>query len=308
MPRFMKAGIVDRKSYPDQLSRDFDVMWTRSLEEPAVLDQFFVTMDESEGDNFKISNIGANLDMPIANEDTEKLPYTQVAPGLSKTLTYVPYRMGVRATDTQRAMERYAKLSSMVSGLPAASMSKLEYLRVAIFDNSFSGTAGADDLPLCSNSHPHENIEYGAWDNLGTGPASVGNLHAQRQLALKMTNEWGRPMPVDIRDWLIPTDLDQTFEEIKVAKQDPETALNTPNVLINNRGYVCSRHLSSTTAYWGFADLTGEARGIFEVFLQRPNVKNNNPENVDIIFDKRIKFIVAHGFATSKNVFGSAGS
>ncbi len=137
MSRFMKAGIVDRKSYPDQLSRDFDVMWTRSLEEPAVLDQFFVTMDESEGDNFKISNIGANLDMPIANEDTEKLPYTQVAPGLSKTLTYVPYRMGVRATDTQRAMERYGKLSSMVSGLPAASMSKLEYLRVAIFDNSF---------------------------------------------------------------------------------------------------------------------------------------------------------------------------
>jgi hypothetical protein len=69
-----------------------------------------------------------------------------------------------------------------------------------------------------------------------------------------------------------------------------------------------SPHLSSSTAYFGFGDKTGEDKGLLEMYLLRPNLANlgNNP--VDIPIDKRVKMIVKVGFTVSKNAYGSAGT
>jgi len=306
---FLRPGVMDRKTYTDLVSRNFDTMWAKSNEEVSMLDQFFYTVDADGGEDYRIGNLTTRLSMPIRNEDTDDMPYSQPAPGFSKTITFYPYRMAIRVTDTMRRMDRYAKIPQAVSGLPNSAKAKLEYLRVDQFNSyAFSGTTGADSLSLCYDSHPHENVEMGTWDNLSTGPASVGNLHTARQLGLKMTNEWGRPQMVQIKRWLIPIALDKTFQEIQVAPMDPETALNTPNVYLKGNQFVVSPHLSSETAYFGFGDMTGDEHGIYEVFLMRPGVADNSPANADIITDKRIKFIVGHGFSTSKNVVGSAGT
>jgi len=300
---------MDRKTYSDQLSKTFDVMWLRAKDEVSVLAPYFHKINISEGDTFRIGDVGSSLTMPVRNEDTAKRPYAHVAPGFSKELTLLPYRLFVRVTDNMRRMERYGKVAGMVSGLPNAAKAKIEYQRVDIFNSqTFSGTAGADSLALCHDTHPHQNIEYGTWDNLGTGVATVGNLHALRLLGQKMTNEWGRPMPVTLKDWLIPPDLQRTFEEIKIAPKDPETALNTPNVLINGMQYVMSPHLTDTDAYFGFGDLTGEEKGIYEVSLMDPSVADVTDGDPDIVLHKRIKAVNAFGYGTSKNIFASAGA
>jgi len=306
--RFLRTGTIDRKTYSDQLSKTFDVMWLRSKKEVTALQPFFDKTNVNEGDTYVIGNVGSALTMPVVNEDTDKKPFAQPAPGSSKTITLYPYRLFVRVTDNMMRMQRYGRVEGMVSGLPQAAMAKLEYLRAAIFNGAFSGTDGADSLALCYDSHPHENSEFGTWDNLGTGAMTVGNLHALLTLGLNMTNEFGRPYPVNLKRLLIPTALKRTAEENKVAAYDPETALNTPQVLINALTYTVSPHLTDSDAYFAFGDLQGEEKGIHEVSLMDPSVADDEPANVDIVLQKRVKFIVGFGFSTSKNVYGSAGA
>lgn len=305
--RFFRSGTIDRKTYSDQLSKTFDVMWLRAQGMVMRLERYFSQETLANGDEFRIGSVGSGLSLPVENEDTAELPQTQPATGFSKTLTMVPYRTSVKVTDNMRIMERYSKVEGMVSGLPNSGNQKREYLRAGIINGAFTGTAGADSLALCYDSHPHENNEMGTWDNLGTGALTVGNLHALRLLGQKMTDEWGRPMQVTLQDLLIPPDLERKAQELKIAEKDPETALNTPNVLIR-MGYVVSPHLSSTTAYFGFGDLQGEAKGIHEVTLQAPNVKDTTKPNVDIIIFKRLKMVLAVGYSQSKNIFGSVGT
>ena len=307
--KFFRSGTVDRKTYSDQLSKTFDVMWLRSKAEVTELQEFFETINMSEGDTFKIGSVGSSLTYPIRNEDTDTKPFAQVATGYNKTITVYPYRLFVRVTDNMRRMERYSKVEGMVSGLPMAAVAKKEAMRATIFNSqTFSGTAGADSLALCHNSHPHENTEYGTWDNLSTGVLNVDNLHTLRLLADKMTNEFGRPYPVELKKLLIPPDLRRKAAELMRADMDPESALNTPNVLINEMTYKVSHKLTDTDAYFGFGNLKGEERGILEVSLMAPEVKDDEPANVDILIQKRIKFICAFGYTRSKNIVASAGA
>jgi hypothetical protein len=184
-----------------------------------------------------------------------------------------------------------------------------ERLRARIFNSyAFSGTEGADNLPLCDNSHPHERTEEGTWDNLGTGDLTVDTAHALRLLGQNMTDDAGEPYPVDITEWLIPTALERKMEEIKVAPKDPETSLNTPNVLIKGQTYTVSPHLSDTDAYFAFGNLEGEEKGIYEVVLIADETINNSPSDGRIVLDRTVKMFVAYGFARSKNVYGSAGA
>jgi len=309
--RFAKLGIVDRKQYADQLSRDFDLMWLRSNEEISETEDMVVRWDVANGtgDNIKIGNTGSALQLPVKNEDTDAKPFAQPAPGYNKTITLYPYRQFVRVTDNMMRMQRYNMVSGMVSGMPNAAKAKRELLRVALWNGAFSGTDGSDSFSLCYDSHPHENPEMGTWDNLTTGPLGVDNLHAARLLGQKMKNEWGRPMPVKHTMLAIPPDLERTAQEIRIAKFNPENALNQPNVLITDLSYKVVHNFSSTTAWFVYAKPANkEEFGIYEAVLMDPSVDDDEPGNVDIVWQKRIKFIVGYGFTRTKYVIGSAGT
>jgi len=309
MPRYFRDGTIDRKGYAEQLDKSIDLMWLRSKEEVSRLAPFFNQQSITEGDTWKIDSVGQALPLPVRNEDTEKKPFAQPAKGFPKTITVYPYRLFVRVTANMMLTQRFGRVNGMVSGLPMAAVAKLEALRAVVFNSqAFSGTAGSDSLSLCNDSHPHLNPEYGTWDNLGTGPMTVSNVHALRLLGQNMTNEFGRPYMVTITDLMFSTALERKAEEIRIAKKDPETALNTPHVLINDLAYTVVPRLTSTTAYFGFGQLRDEEKGIYEVTRLAPTVDNDEPANVDIPFQKRVKFLVGFGYATSQNVYGSAGT
>ena len=304
---FAQPGIIQRDVYVDLLDKSMDLVWLRKDRHEGNLSQFFSKL-RADSMSYKISSVGQSLRLPKENEDTAPMPYATPATGYDKNLTLVPYRLAVRVTDTMRRADRFGKVPGMLGGLPKAAMRKLEYLRASIINNAFTGTAGADGKPLVGDDHPHENNEAGTWDNEGTGALTHGNLQTLRLLADKQDNEHGYPDPVMLRNLLLSPDLRQKAEELVGAKLMPENALNQPNVLIRNLNIVVSPFMSSTTAYFGFGDLDGEEKGIYEVYLMDPEIAKNSPTNAHILFDRVIKFIVKMGFSASKNVYGSVGT
>lgn len=304
-------GVMDRNSAGPAaalLDRDHDAIWMQYDKGPkGKTAQWFETID-SPGDSYKLTSVGQALPLMTRNEDTEGIPIVSPAAGYPKEFTLYPYRMKVVITENLMAAQRWPRVRAMAGGLIPAGEWTQEYMRVNIFNNALTGTAGADSLPLCDDSHPHENPEMGTWDNEGTGPLTVGNWHAMRLLGQLMTDEMGRSTPVDIRTIYTHPNNEQKAREIMDAKFNPENALNQPNVL-PFKNIEVDANLTSTTAYFGIGGLKGEARGLLDIVLIALNTKDCRPsENPDIVWAKRAKFFKATGFTRSKNVYGSAGT
>jgi hypothetical protein len=304
-------GILDRGAGAarDLLDKSFDTIWARRDEFSGVLGKYFDSV-QADSDTFKMTSVGSSFPLPKVNDDTEGLPFDAPAGGFPLTVTLLPYRQAARITDNIIKADRYGRVKSMVAGLVKSPMRKKEYQRADIFNSqSFSGTAGADSLSLCNDSHPHENNEAGTWDNLGTGALTHGNLQALRLLGAKMTNEQGFPYAVTYTDLLIPPDLLQKATELVSATQMPENALNQPNVLIRSFNIVVSEFLTSATAYFLLGKAPMEEMGLFEAELIPLNTQDCRPsDNPDIVWAKRTKFMNAVFYTASKYIAGSAGT
>ena len=309
--RYVRSGAINRDSYPDLLSRDFDLIWMRRDEHAGELGQFFNVIPSSSL-NYRMNSMGSTLELPSENEDTDAIPNASAAPGPAKDWTVKHYRQQIRATDNVVRADRYDKIVSMMQGLVKGTQRKKEYLRNALFANAFTSataTNGADGLSLCDDSHPMNNTEAGTWDNLTTGALTLGNLQAARLLLDKMVNtDRDYPDPVMAKTLLIPADLRQKAEELVGSIQKPEGALNDPNVLIKGLNIVVNHFASSASAWFLVGDREGEDKGLVEVEFTPTNVKDNKPsDNPDIVFARRSKFSVAMGLYISQNIVGSSG-
>ena len=304
------VGMLDTNALVKLLNKSIDLVFMRRDEVAGnVTAPFFDKVTKDSGLTHVMSSAGSSLPLPVENEDTEALPYVAPVTGFDKTFVLVNYRSGIRVTSTILKADRFSRVMQMTTGQLKSGLRKDEYMRVAILDNSFSGTAGADAKALCADSHPHENPDAGTWDNLGTGALTGPNLHALRLLARKMTNDQGYPDPVLPMTLLVPPEQERTALELTgEGMGKPETSLNEANVLLPKFTVTVSPYLSSTTAYWLIGDRQGYDRGLTEVVLEDWNIKDNSPANADIVLDKRIKAIKAFGFTTSKNCYGSPGT
>jgi hypothetical protein len=307
MPQYHQTGTGTRDTYPELLDAAMENIWNRKDRHAGVLGQYFQTRS-ADSDTYKMSSVGSALPLMKENEDTEGLPYVNPAPGFPKTFTLVNYRLAIQVTDTLRSLDRQGKVRGMLEGLPKSAMRLREYQRASIFDNAFSGTAGADSQPLCANSHPHENLDAGTWDNLSTGALNGANLQALRLLTQNMTQETGDPDPVMPADLLTGPANEQKARELIESSKVSENALNANTVLVNSLRLVIDKFISSTTAYFIIGDLEGDERGLYEFENQALNLKPTNPEDPDIIFSRRAKSIHVVDFTVSKNVYGSAGT
>jgi len=306
---FSASGIVDRTAAPDLLNKAIDVMWMQRNElAGVVLERFFDSDTKDSGLSHVISSVTSSLPLPVENEDTEALPYFTPAPGYDKTITLINYRSGIRVTDTMLRADRFAKIMGMVSGQMKSGARKSEYLRAGIFNGAMSGTAGADSLSLCHDSHPLENNEAGTRDNKGTGALSGPNLHALRLLCRKDVDAQGDPDWATPTTLLIPEDLEQTALELTTATLKPSTALNDKNVLIHGLEIVVSPYLSSALLYFLINDRAGPERGMHEVYLEPWNIKDTQNATADVPIDKRIKAIMAIDYTVTRSVYGSTGA
>ena len=298
------------KDHPiDAIDKAIDVLWMRRNEFVGNSAGFFDVDQKSGGLSHVISSVGSALGLPPRNEDTEALPYLVPASGFKKTFTVINRRSGIRVTRTALEADRFDVIVGMTGGQIKSSMQSDEYERISIFDNAFTGTAGADSLSLCNDSHPHENPEAGTWDNLGTGALTGPNLQALRLVLRKMTNEQNDPDPVVPTTLFVPNDLEQKALELTgKGAGKPEGALNEENVLLPGLSVKVNDYLSSATAYYLVGDRTGPEKGLHEVVLSDWSIADNTPANADIMIDKRIRGVKVFGFTRSKNLGGSTGA
>jgi len=304
---FSASGTMNPETYVDNLDAAIELLWMRRDEHKGVLEQYFEKLS-AKSLSFKMSSVSSVVGLPRESNDEDPLAYVQPAPGFDKTFNLITYRSGIRVTDTMVRADRQSKIVSMAAGLMKSAMRKEEYLRASIFNNAFTGTAGADSLPLVDDSHDHENPEAGTWDNEGTGALTFSNLQALHLLGRKMTNEKGHPDPVLARQLLVGEDLRQKAMELTGSVKNPENALNQEVKVIGGLDVVVSPFITSSTAYFLIGDRVGEDRGMYDIALLEPQMANNKPASADIVIDKRVKMIKVVGFSTSKNILGSVGT
>jgi len=94
---------------------------------------------------------------------------------------------------------------------------------------------------------------------------------------------------------------------IKTDKK-PDTALNNTNALLPEITYMTSPYLSSSVQYYLFGMGQGQEKGLHECSLMDWDISDNNPANVDLRVDRRIKGIKTFGFTHSKVMAGSTGA
>ena len=305
--QFTDVGYMSPEAYVDLIDKSIEVMWMRRDEAKSVLGVFFDQQTVASLST-KMSSVGSALPMPRESQDTEEMPVAIPAPGYDQSFTLVNYRLAIQVTDTMIRADRFGKIMGMTGGLVKAADRRLEYLRAGIINGAFASTTGADASYLCADAHAEVNPNAATWDNLGTGALTGANLQALCLLAANMTDDVGCPDQREIKNLLVPTALRQKALELTTATLTAETALNTPTVVIKGMNVVVSPHLTSATAYIGFAEAMGEEKGLLEFYLMKPALANIGDETADIPIRKRVKFIVKVGAHQGKSVYGSTGT
>jgi len=308
--QFFSGGVMVEQTYVDNLDKAIELMWMRRDEViPSVLSKFFAKVS-CESRTYKTSSVSSVSDTPIQNEDTDALPYSVPAPGFDKTFTMVNYRMGIRVTATMIKVDRFGKIVAMSGGLMKATMRKIDQQRADILNGAFATETTPDGLYICSATHLQENPEAGTYSDLGSGALAYATLQTLRLRGMNMTNEKGDADWVVLQNLVVPVALQQVAEEITTGGQGmvSENALHQPVTLVKNLTIDVCPLLTSTTAYFGFGDLQGENKGLLEMYVEEPNLKDNSPENVDIVIDKRVKYIGKMGCIAAKNIYGATGA
>jgi len=306
--QYAASGTLDQGSYPDLLNKSFDLVWLRRDQlAPTTLKPFFDVSQMGGGDDYKIAPVGSELPLVPVNGDRDQLAYFQPPSGFDQTFTVETRRSGIRVTLEMLQKDRFAKIAGMMSGQVKASMRTDEYSRAAILNAAFTGTAGADALSLCNNSHPCEENIGGTWDNLGTGALTGANLQALRLVMDNIVNAQGDPMDISAGTLVVhPNQLQKALELTQSTKR-AEDALNAVTVLIGGLNVEVSKYMNATQ-YFLFGDLTGEEKGLHEVVQADWSVINNSPVDGTVKMDKQIRSIKKFGFTTSRNIAGSTGS
>lgn len=300
-------GAYQRDTYPDLLNAAIDVIWLRrdeDIEDP--LAKYFQTIDADGGSTFVLSTVGSELTRPVkVADDTEELPLAISAPGYDTTLTFELYKLGIQATKLMIDMDRQGMIPSMLGGLMKSFLRQIHAKRAKVLTDGFSNT-GPDTVSLFNDSHPHENPEAGTWDNLGTGDISGANLQALHLILRLMENSYGDPDPVQPVELIVhPNDLNAALRLVN-SPQEAESSLNAMTQIIKGLKVSDNAYLPDTDSYYLFGNRTGYDKGLFEVYLNRPEIADLEAKT-DIPIRKRIRWCGVLGCYASKNVAASAG-
>jgi len=310
---YLRPGIVERfGTARDIVDKTIDLIIERANRVPLEGAKFFRSVDASKirSDEYKESTTSNVLDLPPENNDSEDIPYDSPAPGFPQTFSILNYRLGTRVErQTQEDQIRPGELNSALGGLINAAQRRVEYALASIFNNGFTGTAGADSLSLFNDSHPQENNEGGTWDNLETAAAlSASAFETARINMMNQTNERGDPMPITGNQLIVsPSDMHEARRILR-SDQQPGNALNDANVHRNDFTLTVYNWTTSTTAWFLRGDLPQDQWGIVFVNKVPMNVApSNDPSNPDILMAERVRMRFAVGFTTERNMNGNAG-
>ncbi len=305
---YAETGIGQTQVYPDLLDKSFDLVQMRWSKTPIQGARFY---SEHSADTlvFKLTTVGAELDLPVKREDTDPLPFVIPAPGYDISFSLYTYANAVRVTKTMVETDQHGKIGAMFNGLFESAKLKLEYLYAGPFNSAFATTLGADGMYMCDTGHPFEDPAAGTWDNLETAASFTRGTTATMKLKMrKRKNSKGFISPIVLTDMVIPSDLEEEAWQVNVAPQEPENVLHAPNFMKGKYTPIVWDWLTSTTAYFGIGDMPKEQWGLHYMVGVKPEIGNLTFENPTIVMGRFIRFRVATGFSIAKNVHGNVGA
>jgi len=308
---YAQTGILQHQSYPDNFAQDMNEYLERPSAIPQVNMQYFVESNPTALLH-NITTFGKVLDIPGRNEDTDALVFDQPAPGYDKQLELKTYRTAIRIDRTTRDNDQSGKIGSMMSGLPLAGDTFMEYLLSNVI-NTGTTTAGSDGSNLFANDHYNERIggRSSTWSNLES--AAVLSSTSFNDMAVNMAlrkNENGDPMPITPEKLSFHPSNRQVALELLGSEGNPDDALNGINIYKGAATAVSNPWLTSTTGWFVTGNLPREAWGLHVAKWSAPEVMRlayPSATYPDIVAGWRLRIQADAGGSQAKNTTYNAG-
>ena len=293
---YTETGTLNRTSYSDLLDKTFDEVKATNDRVPIQGAQFFAERNASTME-YKHTQVGTILDLPVKSEDEGPIPWVQPSPHYDTTFTLVNYRSGIKITRTLVETDQYGKIGDMMAGLFKSFQRKKEYQFANVFNNAFS-TTGADGAALFAVSHSHPDGTAGTWDNLNTAADITPDSYSAMRLNMRArTDEKGFPNPLKLNQLVVVADKERRAKEVMGSSQTADTSLNNMFAFHGESNIVVWDWLTSTTAWFGCDTSASEnEKGLFEINRVAPEISSADKEvGTDIVMAKRLRFSNAVG-------------
>ncbi len=247
------------------------------------------------------------------SRDADEIPLGEAVQGFSNTYTPEDYRMGYGFERRLRETGQYRLITKIQRGMQKAGSMTVEYLMVDPWNRGFGTVSApwlcADGMFLFDSARPLEDGS-GEWSNLETPAAlTMNSLETAKVAGRKMVNERGFRAPVRYTRLIVPPDLERKGREVTESVLDPETALNTKNV-VGDRGLKLEVwDLLTDTSAWFLAGDAGDSDyELYWYWRVRPGIETyvagSNPD----VHYQRVRFSCISGADRPHLARGNAGA
>ena len=305
-----QSGIVDWRSYAKLYDRTFDIVRLKKESVPREGAQFFA-QETTNLETLKIGEVTDSMQIPLRNNDTDRIPLFSPLDGYDKSFTNYQRRAGFLVTRQAIEAQKTRKISSMITGLPNSAAKLEEMLYASVFNGAFATETTGDGSYICAADHYYEDPQYGQWDNLGASGGFTTDSYLEAWLSFQnRKGSGGTPEPKIPKYVYYPTAAAEAVMKVKGSDKYPQNALNAklPEML-NDFMPVLGHWLTSTTAWYVIADEEQMNRGMTMVWQTKPEYSSiSDSMNPDVVMGKRLRMSCSVGAVHGRDIFGNAGA
>lgn len=306
-----QRGIIDWRSYSDLYDKTFDMIRTKQESVPREGAQFYA-QEDTNLETLKIGEVSPALQVPLRNNDTDRIPLVAPLAGYSKSFTNYQRRSGIIVTRQAIEAQKTRKIKAMLTGLPASAAKLEEMLYASLFNGGFATDTTGDGSYIFAADHYYEDPQYGQWSNT----AAAGSAFT----TTAMFNAWlsfqqreggaGTPEPKLPKYVYYPTGLAEDVMKVKGSTQYPQNSLNAKlPELINGFEPVIGHWLTDVDAWFVIADEDQSNRGFTMVWQTRPEYASiSDTMNPDLVMGKRLRMSCSVGAIHGRDVYGNSGA
>lgn len=244
--------------------------------------------------------------------DGSPVPYDEPSETGSFFATYLKYGLGYKYTEDANDDDFAQMLGKLSEMLAYSRIITEEYLYWNIFNQAFtSGVNGNDGVTLVNSAHPVPKVPSMTQSNTGGTIALSPEAIFAAKIAFKsLVDERGLPIRRTPKTLLVPLELEMGAREMLGADKYPYSDENRPNVQKNALSLMCSRYLSSPTAFFilaGKGEPGSDCHALFtsHKYKDRQQTWTNKETGT---FGHRAYFRSIWGFYDWYGTWGSQGS
>src|ERR1022692_43597 len=247
------AGPMNTKTFFQSQTKVVQKTYTRGMQEvPSLFSELFNDYENDMKRSYMTLIPYAPLGQAQLKTEGTVPAYDQAIEGPPTTVTFSTYGLGYTYTKEAGIEDAMNALAELPHMLTYSMQVTYDYLIWNILNIAFSGTATlADGLSLCNAAHPLVKIPSSTYSNTGGTVALTPEALVAADISLlTLPNDAGLPASVTPQFIVFPPTLSKVVEEINGSPLAPYTSDNRINVQQGKKVSICSRYLTSNTAFF----------------------------------------------------------